>query len=390
MRKFNSLLMGANIVLLALLFYILLNREKGDKGESAGLELIESAVAKRVALTQLQSDFVQAAKDSSKAVVCISVVKKGYLRRVFPFPEDFFEPFLLYPYKEKIPFLGSGFLIDEKGHILTNHHVVEGAEEIFVTLVDGREIKGKVLGADVINDVALLKIEGTNFPFLKVGDSDSLLLGEWVLAIGNPFGKLIEDPNPTVTAGVVSALNRSFKPELESGHVYLNMIQTDAAINPGNSGGPLVNLRGEAVGINTFIVSKTGASHGIGFAIPIKRAMKIYNEIMKYGKIRSLWLDFSCINLSQYLAQLVNAPSLKGALVRGIESGGEAQKVGLKAGDVIIKANDKRIDSASDLIAYIATLQVGDRIVFHLYRNGKEMKISYVVKEYKEPGQTSY
>lgn len=364
--------------------YLAITQLDSKRVTSLEMGLFETAIAKSQDLIKTQNEIVAAAREASKATVSISVVKKGFVRRLSPFPQDFFEPFLIYPYKEKIPFLGSGFLIDDKGHILTNYHVIADAEEVYATLTDGREIRGKVLGADIINDVALLKIDGANFPFLKIGNSDELSIGEWALAIGNPFGNLIEDPNPTVTLGVISALNRSFKPDQESGRVYMNMIQTDAAINPGNSGGPLVNIRGETIGINTFIVSKTGASHGIGFAIPINRAMKIANEILTYGKIRSLWLDFNCINLTQYYARLVKAPSLKGALIRAIERGGEAERVGLNVGDVIVKANDKKIDSASDLIAYIATMQVGDKIVLEFYRNGQKMQVTYTIKEYPE------
>ncbi|MCD6386077.1 trypsin-like peptidase domain-containing protein [Candidatus Sumerlaeota bacterium] len=378
MRKIETVIIGINFVLLAVILYLLANGTGLLNGNSTNIQVVPTAEAKRIDIIERQTELVTAAQKASKAVVCISVVKRGYM-------EDFFRPFLLYPYEEKIPYLGSGFIIDDKGHILTNYHVIEGAEEVFVTLVDGREVKGKVLGADAINDVALLKIDAEKIPRISIGNSDDVMIGEWVLAIGNPFGKLIEDPRPTVTFGVISALNRSFKPDPSSGHVYLNMIQTDAAINPGNSGGPLVNIAGEVIGINTFIVSKTGASHGIGFAIPINRAMKVAREIMKYGRIRSLWLDFTCINLSPYLARLVKAPDLNGALIRSIDRGGEAERCGLKVGDVVIKANDKKINSATDLVAYIATLQVGDKIKFVILRNGRKMSITYEVKEYKGP-----
>lgn len=379
MRKFQTIMIGINLLLLTVVIYLLIYRtEPLNNRATSTIQILPPAVAKTADLIERQTEIVVAAQKASKAVVCISVVKRGYM-------EDFFRPFLLYPYEEKIPYLGSGFIIDDRGHILTNYHVIEGAEDVFVTLVDGREIKGKVLGADAINDVALLKIDEKNLPSISIGNSDEVMIGEWVLAIGNPFGNLIEDPRPTVTFGVISALNRSFKPDPSSGHVYLNMIQTDAAINPGNSGGPLVNIRGEVIGINTFIVSKTGASHGIGFAIPINRAMKIAREIIKYGRVRSLWLDFSCINLTPYLARLVKAPDLNGALIRSIDRGGEAERCGLKVGDVIIKANDKKINNASDLVAYIATLQVGDKIKFEILRNGEKMTIIYEVKEYKGP-----
>ncbi|MCX7766301.1 MAG: trypsin-like peptidase domain-containing protein, partial [Candidatus Sumerlaeia bacterium] len=265
MRKIIICLIIMNLVLVAMIGYLLIIKLDNNKATSLDVNVFETAIANSQNLLKTQNEIVAAAREASKATVSISVVKKGFVRRLSPFPQDFFEPFLIYPYKEKIPFLGSGFLIDNKGHILTNYHVIEDAEEVYATLTDGRELRVKVLGADIINDVALLKIDGVNFPYLKIGNSDEISIGEWALAIGNPFGNLIEDPNPTVTLGVISALNRSFKPDQESGRVYMNMIQTDAAINPGNSGGALVNSQGQIIGINSAKISIEGVE-GLGFA----------------------------------------------------------------------------------------------------------------------------
>lgn len=379
MKKSITALIVLNIalIMLALLFLFSKNQPGVSSGDISDKFVPSVNAAAKTDLLQRQSQIVKASALASPAVVSISVVKSGYV-------EDFFRPFLLYPYKEKVPYLGSGFIIDDKGHILTNYHVIEGAEEVYVALSDGRELKGAVLGADRVNDVAMLKVEGSDFPSVTIGNSDDLIIGEWALALGNPFGALIEDPRPTLTVGVISALNRSFRPDPSSGHVYLNMIQTDAAINPGNSGGPLLNIEGKVIGINTFIVSKTGASHGMGFAIPISRAMKIADEIKQYGKVRSLWLDFSCINLSPYLARLVGKTDTKGALIRAIERNGEAERAGLKVGDVIIKANARTIETAPDLLGYISALQVGDTIQFEVFRNGEIVSVSYIIKEYQE------
>ena len=379
MKKGVTALIIFNVLFILMVVLLLFSKNQTvlPSGEISDKLVSSVDAAAKSDLLQRQSQIVKATSTASPGVVSISVVKSGYV-------EDFFRPFLLYPYKEKVPYLGSGFIIDDKGHILTNYHVIEGAEEVYVALNDGRELKGQVVGADRINDVAMLKVEGSDFPYVEIGNSDDLIIGEWALALGNPFGALIEDPHPTLTVGVISALNRSFKPDPSSGHVYLNMIQTDAAINPGNSGGPLLNIEGKVIGINTFIVSKTGASHGIGFAIPISRAMKIADEIRQYGKVRSLWLDFSCINLSPYLARLVGKPDTKGALVRAIERNGEAERSGLKVGDVIIKANTRTIGTASDLLGYISALQVGDTIQFEIFRNGETVKLSYIIKEYQE------
>jgi S1-C subfamily serine protease len=185
-----------------------------------------------------------------------------------------------------------------------------------------------------------------------------------------------------VTAGVVSALKRSFNPDPESLRVYTDMIQTDASINPGNSGGPLVNVMGEVIGINTFIMSRTGASHGIGFAIPINRAKAISREIMTHGRIRPLWRDYDCVNLTPYLMRLLKGPDLSGAVIRRMERGGPAEKSGLKVGDIIRRANGREVRNCSDLIAYFSSLQVGDLFKLDILREGNPYKIEYMIQEY--------
>ena len=326
---------------------------------------------------------VEAAEKVSSAVVTIGAIRTGYVRSLDPSFNDFFSPFILYPYEEKLPYLGSGFIIDPKGYILTNYHVIEGANQVLVTLYDGREMTADIIDADKVVDVAMLKIkEEKAFPSIPLGDSDDIMIGETVLAIGNPFGNLIEDPHPSVTAGVVSALKRSFNPDPESLRVYTDMIQTDASINPGNSGGPLVNVMGEVIGINTFIMSRTGASHGIGFAIPINRAKAISREIMTHGRIRPLWRDYDCVNLTPYLMRLLKGPDLSGAVIRRMERGGPAEKSGLKVGDIIRRANGREVRNCSDLIAYFSSLQVGDLFKLDILREGNPYKIEYMIQEY--------
>jgi len=328
---------------------------------------------------------VEAAEKVSPAVVTIGAVRTAYVRRYDPFFNDFFSPFIVYPYKEKLPYLGSGFIINSKGYVLTNYHVIEGAEKVLVTLVDGRELEAEILDADKVVDVAMLKIrEGKNFPSAKLGDSDDLLIGETVLAIGNPFGNLIEDPHPSVTRGVVSALKRSFNPDTSNFRVYTDMIQTDATINPGNSGGPLVNIMGEVVGINTFIMSRTGASHGIGFAIPINRARIIAREIVEHGRIRPLWRDFDCVNLTPYLQKVLDAPDRRGVVIRRMERGGPAEESGLEVGDIIRRANSREVRNCSDFLAYFSAMQVGETFNLEILRQGKTKKVKYIVREYKE------
>ena len=217
-----------------------------------------------------KNPLVLAAEKVSPAVVSVGGTEtRLYRRRLYdPFFDEFIVPFNPYPKTTKIPYRGTGFIVKvegDTGYVVTNYHVIHELKTVFITLPDRREISAEVLDADMVVDVALLKIKGDNLPVIKMGDSDKLRIGEWVLALGNPFGNWIEDPHPTVTVGVVSALNRSFNPDYSNSEpnsirVYQGMIQTDAAINPGNSGGPLVNIRGEIIGINTFIFSRVGGS----------------------------------------------------------------------------------------------------------------------------------
>ncbi|MBN1900213.1 trypsin-like peptidase domain-containing protein [Candidatus Sumerlaeota bacterium] len=378
---FIVLVTAVNIgIMLAIIF---LSQNQGN-GISLGLESSAQAARQDKNNDIRRSAVVEAAEKVSPAVVTIGAVRTAYARRFDPFFSDFFSPFIVYPYKERLPYLGSGFIINSKGYILTNYHVIEGAEKVLITLADGRELEGEILDADRVVDVAMLKIrEGEEFPSAQMGNSDDILIGETVLAIGNPFGNLLEDPHPSVTAGVVSAVKRSFNPDTESLRVYSDMIQTDASINPGNSGGPLVNIKGEVIGINTFIMSRTGASHGIGFAIPINRARAIAREIIDHGRIRPLWRDFDCVNLTPYLVKLLKANDAQGVVIRRMEKDGPAQKSGLQVGDIIRKANGRDVRNCADFIAYFSALQVGDAFSLEIFREGKILKIDYIIHEYK-------
>ena len=296
---------------------------------------------------------------------------------------DFFAPFMVYPQKQKIPYLGSGFIIDSDGTLLTNYHVIEDAERIFATLPDGRELTATLLDADRFADVAMLKIEGKNFPSISLGDSDTLQIGEAAVAFGNPFGNYIEDPQPSITAGVISALHRSFKPDINAQRVYQDMIQTDAAINPGNSGGPLMNLDGKVIGMNTFIVSTTGGSVGLGFAIPSSHLRVIVEEIRKYGHLRPLLVDFDLAPLTPRLAAQLGVNAQSGAVVRSLLRGGPGEKSGLRVGDTIVKLDGKAVRSIQDLYLYVAAKQVGDKVQFEIQREGKTLAITYVLMEGK-------
>lgn len=312
----------------------------------------------------------------SPAVVSVGAVKRTL---VYDDPfADFFRPFFVQPrmLRQRTPYLGSGFLIDRDGHVITNYHVIDDAEEVFVTLTDGREVPAEVLEGDRVIDVALLKIDlpaGELPAPIDLGDSAAMEIGETVMALGNPFGNLLSDPRPTITRGVVSALHRDFRPDSRNLRVYQDMIQTDAAINPGNSGGPLVDARGRVVGVNTFIVSRGGGSNGIGFAIPINRVRNFVDEVLEYGRLRPMQIDFGVMTLS--------TPRVRGAIVNFVESGAGADRAGLRVGDVITAIDGRRITNREDLVLQLASKQVGTEVVMTVLSRSGEREVTYTLSE---------
>lgn len=261
---------------------------------------------------------------------------------------------------------GSGFIVSADGTILTNAHVVKGAKEIIVKLTDRREFKAKVLGADPKTDIAVLKIEGKNLPVVTLGSTNDLKVGEWVLAIGSPYG--FEN---TVTAGVVSAKGRSLPDDSA-----VPFIQTDVAVNPGNSGGPLFNARGEVVGINSQIYSRTGGFQGLSFAIPIDLATKIKDKIVATGKVEHAKLGVVVQEVNQSLADSFKLDTPEGALVADVEKGGPADKAGVQTGDVIRKVDGKPVVSSGDLPAAISLASPGDKVQLEVWRKGSMEQIS--------------
>ena len=331
---------------------------------------------------------VTAAQRAKPAVVSIGVTVTRAYRPLDPFYDDFFDSFFrefFYPrrYRQEIPRIGSGFVFDERGYILTNQHVISGAEEITLTLSDGRQFQGRLVGEDRASDVAVIKIEGKNLHPVELGDSDNLITGEWAIAIGNPFGNLIEESQPTVTVGVISATNRSFRPESSQQHIYRDMIQTDAAINPGNSGGPLVNAEGKAIGINTFIFTKSGGSLGIGFAIPINKAKRVVEELIRYGKVRPVWYGFQAQDVTPEFAQALSLEQARGIIVTYVENGSPAQRAGLAKGDVILEADGRQIADAEDAKLMFYSHLVGDSLTITVLRKGNNLKLKMVLEEYK-------
>ena len=267
--------------------------------------------------------------------------------------------------------VGSGFFISEDGYLLTNHHVVEGATDIFVTLTDSREFKAKVIGSDKRTDVALLKVEAKGMAFLPIGSAKLLKKGQWVMAIGSPFGL-----ESTVTSGIVSALGR------ETGD-YLPFIQTDVAVNPGNSGGPLLNLKGEVVGINAQIVSRSGGFMGISLAIPIEEAMSVVDQLRASGSVIRGRIGVQIGEVSKDVAQAIGLPKAEGALVGGVEPDAPADKAGVLPGDVITKFGDKPITRWSDLPRLVGETKPGTTSTLEVWRKGKPLTLKVTVAELK-------
>jgi serine protease Do len=267
--------------------------------------------------------------------------------------------------------LGSGFIVSPDGYILTNAHVVENASEVTVRLTDKRELKAKVIGADSRTDVALIKIEAKGLPTVKMGNPDQTKVGQWVAAIGSPFGL-----DHTVTAGIVSAKSRSL-----SGESFVPFIQTDVAINPGNSGGPLFNMDGEVIGINSQIYSRTGGYMGLSFAIPIDVAMKIKDDLQKYGKVTRGRLGIAIQGVTPELAESFGLKKSQGALVSSVEKGSPAEKAGLAPGDVILDINGHAVDDGSDLARLVAETKPGAKVALKVWRKGAERDIAASVGE---------
>ncbi|WP_395702987.1 Do family serine endopeptidase [Aquabacterium sp.] len=267
--------------------------------------------------------------------------------------------------------VGSGFILSPDGFVMTNAHVVDGADEVLVTLTDKREFKAKLIGADKRTDVAVVKIEANGLPAVKVGDVGRLKVGEWVMAIGSPFNLA-----NSVTAGIVSAKGR------ETGE-YLPFIQTDVAINPGNSGGPLINMRGEVVGINSQIYSRSGGYMGIAFAIPIDEAMRVADQLRVNGRVIRGRIGVSIAPVTKEVAEAIGLGKPAGALVRGVESGQPAEKAGIEAGDIITKVEGKTIDGSVDLPRIVGAIKPGSKATLQVFRRGSYRDVTVTVAEFE-------
>jgi serine protease Do len=342
-----------------------------------------------------QSAITKAVEEVSPAVVGINVVKvkKEKVRTLFdndPFFANFFPP----QYQNRVvPSMGSGFIYTADGFIITNDHVIKDAQQIIVTTTEGKQYEASIIGSDERSDVAVLKIDVTDHPFIKLGNDKEVTRGEWVIAFGNPYGLFEYVNNPLITVGVVSGLKINFGFNTADKHFYENMIQTDASINPGNSGGPLVNAYGEVIGMNTMIYSagSGGGSIGIGFAIPINKIKNISQTLIEKGSInRNFYFGFRLSDQID-ISSLRNNKSVKeivaGVKVIEIQKDGPAEKAGFAVGDIIIAVDNIKINNFEDMgkaLLELKDYKVGDKIEYVVHRNNEFKKLQMILEPYKQ------
>jgi len=340
-----------------------------------------SAVAQPASIDETRRNaIVRAAERVGPAVVSVNVVATQIVRSRSFFDDPFFGG--MFGPRERlrqVEGLGSGFIISQDGYIVTNQHVVVGATQIVVTLMDGRQLPAELVAADEVTDLAVLKVEGGNLPVAPLGSSDDLMIGEVAIAIGNPFGYLLADRNPSVTVGVISALGRDIRRgQGENGEqVWSNMIQTDAAINPGNSGGPLVNSAGEVIGVNSFIFSRSGGSIGLGFAIPIDRAKRALADIVEFGSIRRPWTG---LHVSTETPP-GNGRLSAGVIVTRVDPGSPAAAAGLREGDLLVEAEGEPIGSALDWEGRVLDMPSGGSVDLVIQRADGRVTVTLTPEE---------
>ena len=340
-----------------------------------------------LAYSQSLPDFTPLVEKNSAAVVNISTSSKASangLSQGFNMPDipenspfyDFFKKYFGdmpedHGQSQERSSLGSGFITSKNGYVITNHHVVKDADEIIVRLNDRREFIAELVGSDARSDIAVLKVDGDNLPFLKLGDSSKVNVGEWVLAIGSPFGF-----DYSVTAGIISAIGRSLPNEN-----YVPFIQTDVAINPGNSGGPLFNLNGEVIGVNSQIYSRTGGFMGLSFAVPVNVVENVYKQLIDKGSVSRGWLGVLIQDVTRELAESFDMKHPHGALIAKVLPDGPAEKGGIEVGDIIVKFNGKEVSFSSDLPPLVGSTTVGTTVSIDIIRRSKPKKLNIKILE---------
>jgi len=334
-----------------------------------------------------QTAITYAIEKISNSVVGINVTQFKK-QQVNPFFDPFWGSFFPYTRTFKVDNMGSGVLVSPDGYIVTNTHVVDNAMEIVVTLRGGKSYEAQLVGVDNLTDIALIKIDDDNLPFAELGDSDELIVGEWAVALGNPLGLFDISHQPTATAGIISGIEMDFGLK-EEGHVYQDMIQTDAAINPGNSGGPLVNALGEVIGINTFIMTSSNYSSGsigIGFAIPMNRVKEVAEDLKQFGKVeRSYTTGVHVQAIDPVMQRYLKLSSSEGVIVTDVEKRSSGARAGLQIGDVILQVDGRKINSPKDIIRVIdeGLHKVGDIVKLNVLRQNESLEIELVLEEPK-------
>jgi serine protease Do len=366
-----------------------LSEQSGTESDNSSYFQSDNSGGRNSASNHIDSSrrnaIVQAAERIGPAVVSLSVTQVVQTRNSSPYGSDFWDFFFLPPpaRERQVQSLGSGVIINPKGYVLTNDHVVDGAQNIRVTLQNGVEYPGKLIGTDPVTDLAVVKImtDTVSFPNATLGNSDDLIIGEWAIAIGNPFGYLLDDARPTVTVGVISATNRDIKPERGQKAVYRKMIQTDAAINPGNSGGPLVNALGDVIGINTFIFTSSKGSEGIGFAVPVNRAKAVIDDILKYGEVVKAWIGINVQNITPEVASSLDLEIKKGLVVSSVSENSPASRSGVKAGDVLVSVGKLTMESTGDWDEIVHYSRAGRALPIKVQRGTQEISLVVVPEE---------
>ena len=379
-QKKHPLIYGAALILVGLVIGLAIssNFNLQSRALTAEAKISKEAIDILSKTGQAMAEVTAAVKPSVVNISSTKTIKISGMQSPF-FDDPFFRRFFGdefghfgRPKEHKQSGLGSGVIVDKDGYILTNNHVIKGADEIKVKLSDKREFKGKVIGTDPKTDLAVIKIDSNHLPVIKLGDSEKLKVGETVIAVGNPYGL-----SQTVTSGIVSATGRANVGIAD----YEDFIQTDAAINPGNSGGALVNVKGELVGINTAIFSTSGGYQGIGFAIPSSMAKAVMENLIKKGKVVRGWIGVSIQPVTEAIAKQFGLKEEKGALVGDVAEDSPAEKAGLQRGDVIVEYDGHDVDAPSTLRNSVAATPPGKKAVISVIRDGKKQKINIVIAE---------